>query len=178
MASIVHHINRKLDHFTACWKGLRSWLTVVELGSSNSIFVVALFQHFVESKTVMKILLDCTTKMHDVTVQILWWEVKNRSSDIFTLKYLPVIRERLIMPYKLCLISEIQRWKSSWFQFLVRTIHFQVQTEVWMMCLKNCNLLSYWLILFFNFSHSRGQTAELNLYYALLRSKTKRSKTP
>ena len=65
MASIAHHINRKLDNFTACWKRteilvnrgqMRS--TVVELGSHNSIFMVPLSQNFAESKTVMKILLD------------------------------------------------------------------------------------------------------------------------
>ena len=65
MASIVHHIERKLDHFTACWKRaeilvnrgqMRS--TVVELGSGNSIFMVLLFQYFAEAKTVMKILLE------------------------------------------------------------------------------------------------------------------------
>ena len=65
MASIVHHIERKLDHFTACWKRpeilvnrgqMRS--TVVELGSGNSILIVLLFQYFAEAKTVMKILLE------------------------------------------------------------------------------------------------------------------------
>ena len=65
MASIVHHIDRKLDNFTACWKRaeilvnrgqMRS--TVVELGSHNSICMVLLFQNFAESKTVMKILLE------------------------------------------------------------------------------------------------------------------------
>ena len=65
MASIVHHIDGKLDHFTTSWKRAeilvnrgQMWSTVVELGSRNSIFMVPLSQNFAESKTVMKILLE------------------------------------------------------------------------------------------------------------------------